>query len=51
MYNLFAEHLQIDWITQDHQSLLQINSDVIYSLRFEYKVWTQEKAQKTWNAN
>ena len=41
MYNLFAEHLQIDWIMQDwfwyQWSLLQTDSDVIYPLRIEYK--------------
>ena len=26
---------------------LQTDSDVIYSLRIEYKAWTQETAQKT----
>ena len=28
-------------------SLLQTDSDVIYSLRIEFKAWTQETAQKT----
>ena len=51
MFYMFVEHLQIDWIIKTDSPVIFTDSDVVYSLRIEYKAWTQERAQKTWNTN